>query len=134
MIFHAILAIAHLLAAAAWFGAMCYSAFILHPRAHWFFSNAADFEAFIATISHGARWKVLAALVLIGLTGAGFALISGARSATWRALHRCEISVLPCRSWFVRVRVLAAVAGPRARGSERNSTIFKRFFAVSPEQ
>jgi uncharacterized membrane protein len=86
MILHAILAIVHVLAAAGWFGAMCYSAFILHPRARRFFTNAADFEAFIATVSDGARWKVLGTLALIGLSGTGLTLLSGSRSPTWWVL------------------------------------------------
>lgn len=64
-----LLAIIHALAGAAWLGAMVYSLFVLHPRAHAYFAGDAEFEAFIATMSHGARWKVLLALGVIALTG-----------------------------------------------------------------
>jgi len=64
----------HLLAGAAWFGAMIYSLMVLHPRAKRFFDEDDEqFEALIATVSQGARWKVLAVLGVIG--GSGAALI-----------------------------------------------------------
>ena len=81
----ATLAIVHTLVAAAWFGAMFYSAFVLHPRARRFFESDRDFEDFIATVSHEARWKVLTALAVTGLTGAALALVGGpgTRSMSW---------------------------------------------------
>ena len=60
----------HVLAGVVWLGAMVYSFFVLHPRAHAYFPKDADFEVFIATMSRGARYPVLAALALIGLSGA----------------------------------------------------------------
>jgi uncharacterized membrane protein len=60
----------HVLAGAAWFGAMFYSLTVLHPRARRFFGDNAKFEDFIASISQGARWKVLGALGLIAVSGA----------------------------------------------------------------
>jgi len=69
VLLHAILAVIHSIAGAAWLGAMTYSLFVLHPRARAYFAGDAEFEAFIAAVSHGARWKVLLALGLIGLTG-----------------------------------------------------------------
>jgi uncharacterized membrane protein len=72
---NSILTILHVLAGAAWFGAMIYSFFLLHPRARAYFSRPTDFEAFIATVSHGARWKVLAGLGLIAVSGAGLMVL-----------------------------------------------------------
>ena len=67
-----LLACVHLLASAAWFGAMVYNLTILHPRARKFFGRDDEkFEDFVATISQGARWKVLSGLGLIAVTGIG---------------------------------------------------------------
>jgi uncharacterized membrane protein len=66
-----LLASIHLLASAAWFGAMVYNLTLLHPRARKFFApDDEKFEEFIATVSQGARWKVLGGLALIALSGA----------------------------------------------------------------
>jgi uncharacterized membrane protein len=70
----ALLAVIHVLAGAAWLGAMCYSFFVLHPRAHAYFEKQADFESFIAAVSHGARYWFLSALAVIALSGAGLLL------------------------------------------------------------
>jgi hypothetical protein len=64
-----VLLAAHVLAGAAWFGAMLYSLVVLHPRAKSFFRNPAQFEDFIATLAAGARWKVLGGCMFIALTG-----------------------------------------------------------------
>ena len=69
-----ILAAAHVLAGAAWFGAMLYSLTVLHPRARSFFGSPRQFEDFIAHLSAGARWKVLGGAAFIGLTGVGLLL------------------------------------------------------------
>lgn len=65
----------HVLVATAWFGAMFYSVTVLHPRAVPFFKKDTDFEAFITTVSAGARWKVLGACFLIAASGIGLAII-----------------------------------------------------------
>src|SRR5690242_18289593 len=85
---HSLLAPVHVLAGAAWFGAMFYSWFVLHPRAHRYFSRPTDFEAFIATVSQGARYSVLAALSLMGVTGLALVLLRWPEmhSVTWLIL------------------------------------------------
>jgi uncharacterized membrane protein len=83
-----VLALTHALAGAAWLGAMVYSFFVLHPGARAYFPKDADFEAFIATVSRGARYPVLAALALIGLSGAALVVVRWppALSLTWLVL------------------------------------------------
>jgi putative copper export protein len=71
-----ILAATHVLAGAAWFGAMLYSLTIVHPRARSFLGNPRQFEDFIAHLAAGARWKVLGGAALIGVTGLGLLLCS----------------------------------------------------------
>jgi len=93
---HAILAITHALAAAAWFGAMFYSFLVLHPRAHAYFQRETDFEAFITTVSHGARWKVLSCLGLIGITGVGLMAVHWwqPRQEAWLPLICAKVALL----------------------------------------
>ena len=93
---HSILAVLHALTGAVWLGAMCYSFFILHPRAHTFFTKEADFESFIATVSRGARWKVLGALGLIALSGAGLVVVRWPDpfSVTWLVLIGLKAALL----------------------------------------
>jgi uncharacterized membrane protein len=85
---HSLLAITHVLAGAAWLGAMFYSFFLLQPRAQAYFAKPAEFEDFIATVSHGARWKVIFGLAVIGGTGLGLVLLRwpGAEPSVWLGL------------------------------------------------
>ena len=72
-----VLASIHLLAGAGWFGAMCYSLFVMHPRARQFFGDDDEqFEAFISRLAQGARWKVVGVLILIAVSGAGLIFLS----------------------------------------------------------
>lgn len=89
-------AVLHVLSGAAWLGAMAYSFFILHPRARAYFADLAAFESFMVAVSHGARWKVLGALGLLGLSG-GVLLGARARqplSAVWLALMGVKLALL----------------------------------------
>jgi hypothetical protein len=72
-----IFASAHVLAGAAWFGAMLYSLMVLHPRARSFFVSSRQFEEFIVHIAAGARWKVLSGMAFVALTGIGLLLLPG---------------------------------------------------------
>lgn len=69
-------AIVHTLAGAAWFGAMFYSLMVLQPKAKAYFENDPKFEDFIATISRGARWKVLSAFAIVLLSGVALILLA----------------------------------------------------------
>jgi hypothetical protein len=54
-----------------------YSFTVLHPRSRVFFKNEDELEEFTATLAQGARWKVLAGLSIIAISGV--ALIALAR-------------------------------------------------------
>lgn len=86
----------HVVVAAAWFGAMFYSLTVLHPRAAAFFEKDVDFEAFITTVSDGARWKVLAACFLIAASGIGLAIINWRSPVplTWLVLIGLKLGLL----------------------------------------
>lgn len=73
----ALLLVVHGLVAGVWLGAMCYSAFVVQPRARAYFAQPEEFEAFVASVSQGARWKVLLAMALLGGSGALLLLVPG---------------------------------------------------------
>jgi hypothetical protein len=66
----------HVLATSAWFGAMLYRLVVLQPRAMLYFDRPEEFENFIAVVSDGARWKVLAVAGLSALSGVGIAVVT----------------------------------------------------------
>lgn len=111
-------AVVHTLTGALWLGAMAYSFFLLQPRARVYFSDPAAFESFMATVSHGTRWKVLGALGL--LAGSGGILMAERwrepRAVAWLVLIGLKTAlVLAATALFVYVswrlwpaRVLAA--------------------------
>jgi putative copper export protein len=90
---HWIVAAAHVLAGAAWFGAMLYSLMVLHPRARSFFRSPGQFEEFIAYLAAGARWKVLGGAAFIALTGVGLLLLpaAGETSTAWYACIAAKV-------------------------------------------
>lgn len=67
----------HVLGGGIWVGVMVFSIFVLHPRAEQYFKRDADFEDFIFTVVHGARWKVVAGMVGILASGVGLSLWPG---------------------------------------------------------
>jgi uncharacterized membrane protein len=73
---HTLLAVAHALSSAAWFGAMFYSLTVMQPRAKRFFASDAEFEEFVATVAQGARWSVLAAFAFVAITGVGLIVVA----------------------------------------------------------
>jgi putative copper export protein len=102
-----ILASAHLLAGAAWFGAMFYSLMVLHPRAGRFFgADDEKFESFISILAQGARWKVLSALGLIALTGAAMIPLTESHSTN----HWKEIILAKVILWLMAVGIFCRVS------------------------
>jgi hypothetical protein len=95
MLLYSFLAVVHTLAGAVWLGALAYSFFLLHPRAHVYFQKEPDFEAFIATVSHGARWKVLGGLGVIALSGLALCMARWPTplSVAWLALVGAKVAV-----------------------------------------
>ncbi len=61
----AMLLLLHVLAGAAWFGSIFYSLFVLYPRLPRHFAAIEDRERFLLTLSHGARWNMVAAMTLV---------------------------------------------------------------------
>jgi len=67
----------HVLGGGVWVGVMVFSIFVLHPRAEQYFERDTDFEDFIFTVVHGARWKVFAGVMAILLSGVGLSVWPG---------------------------------------------------------
>lgn len=86
MLFAAGLTILHVLAGAVLLGAMLYSLTVVQPRARAYFTRPEEFEEFTAFVSRGARWRVVAALAIIGLSGAAVATTVGRVSTAWTVL------------------------------------------------
>ena len=75
---------AHVLAGAAWFGAMFYSLVVLYPRSRKFFKSPREFEEFVAYLANGARWKVLGGAAFVALTGVGLLFLTSSQpSDVW---------------------------------------------------
>lgn len=130
----ALLAVAHTLAGAAWFGAMFYSLSVLQPRALRYFAKPKEFETFIATLSQGARWTVLAAFGIVGLSGIGLAVVHGEDvSPLWLLLMGLKVAIfvtafalfvhVSWRLWPARVLALPNEIPHFQRTSRRLATI-----------
>lgn len=87
----------HVLGGGVWVGAMVFSIFVLHPRAEQYFERDADFESFIFTVVHGARWKVFAGVVAILLSGIGLSVWPGHAIASddsmWLTLYILKLAL-----------------------------------------
>jgi hypothetical protein len=71
----AALMLLHALAAAGWFGSIFYSVFVLYPRVSRHFDTMAERERLLMGLSHGARWHMIAAMSVVGLSGLGLFLM-----------------------------------------------------------
>jgi uncharacterized membrane protein len=88
----AALLLLHVLAGAAWFGSIFYSIFVLYPRLARHFTDIAERERFLLTLSHGARWHMVAAMSLVALSGVGL-LLMPASAMTWPRLTLIGIKI-----------------------------------------
>jgi hypothetical protein len=64
-----VVAMAHLVSAAAWFGALVYRTFFVDPKARRFLGGGGEYERFSLDLAHGMRGVVLLALLTCGLSG-----------------------------------------------------------------
>src|SRR5262245_15698980 len=106
-------AVGHVLAGAAWFGSMFYSLTVLQPRAARFFATPGQFEEFIAVVSAGARWKVLAAFAFVAVTGLALLVLGrpGPVSSLWWALVGAKLGLFLAALavfWYVSWRLWPA--------------------------
>lgn len=84
----------HVLGGGVWIGAMVFSVFVLHPRAERFFQRSSEFEDFVFHVVHGARWKVLAGIAAIVLSGGALAWARSPAASPWPSLVAAKIGLL----------------------------------------
>jgi hypothetical protein len=66
-----IFAVVHLTIAATWLGSMAYSLNVVQPKVARFFADDQRREEFLVTLAHGNRWRVVALIGALLVTGAG---------------------------------------------------------------
>lgn len=84
----------HVVGGGVWIGAMVFSVFVLHPRAERYFASASEFEDFIFSVVHGARYKVLAGVAAIVLSGAALVAFDPGAAGPWRWLVALKVALL----------------------------------------
>jgi uncharacterized membrane protein len=120
-LWHAAVALVHVIGGGVWIGAVGFNVFVLHPRAERFFAAPGQFEEFVFTVVSGMRWWVVAGIAM--LAGAGLELVR-LRGLSFDALMLAKIglllattvlfAVLSWRMWPARV-----LAVPRELGQLR---------------
>lgn len=95
----------HVLAAAAWFGSMFYSLVVLYPRLSRAFADIVERERFLLTLSQGARWHMVAAITLVGVSGIGMAFLPREHvSSAWLIVMGIKLALLlACAGFFWRI-------------------------------
>jgi hypothetical protein len=79
----AVLLAVHVVTGVGWLGAMGYSLFLVQPKAARFFGTDDDrHEEFLITLAHGNRWRVVALLAALALSGVGLSAL-GHHGAGW---------------------------------------------------
>src|SRR5262245_41034747 len=76
---------AHLLSAAAWFGALVYRTFFVDPKALQFFARGREFESYSLHLADGMRYGVLLALLTSGASGFALLGMRWGDDALWQA-------------------------------------------------
>jgi hypothetical protein len=95
---------------------MFYSHLVVQRRGRAFFEKPTDYEALVATLSHGGRWLVLGAFATLGLTGAALLLVARVAPALWpwvaakTVLFLAALALFAHISWRMRPARLFATA------------------------
>jgi hypothetical protein len=107
---------------AVWLGSMVYSLGVAQPRIGRLFGDPAKAEEVYRELAAGNRWRVVAMIAFLGLSGAALLLSDGDggsdRTATWWALIAAKVGLLIAaaggfwwvswRGWPARVFALPA--------------------------
>ena len=89
-----LLALTHTGVGAVWLGAMVYSLGVVQPRVGRLFGDPAKAEDVYRELAAGNRWRVVAMIVLLGLSGAGLVVTAGDRGAAWWVLVAAKVVLL----------------------------------------
>lgn len=121
-----LLLLAHVAVGALWLGAMVYSLFIVQPAVARAQPEPARAEELYRELGAGNRWKVVALIVVLAVSGGGLALVESGDSAGWWVVVTVKVALLfaasvlfwwvSWRGWPRRVFALPAeIAGEQAR-------------------
>ena len=100
-----VVAMAHLVSAAAWFGALVYRTFFVDPKALRFLGGGREYERFSLDLAHRMRGVVLLALVTCGLSGFVLAGLRWNPAGGWLTLVAGKAGL-----WAVAFAVFAYVS------------------------
>jgi uncharacterized membrane protein len=117
----AVLSFTHISATIGWLGGVFFILFYVHPKSREYFDRDRDLDSFLTVLAHGARWHVLAALVAIGLSGAGLVALDGHFDATGiaflgnKVLALASATAVFCfETWYLWPRRVFATAAELA--------------------
>lgn len=92
---------------AVWLGSMVYSLGVVQPRIGRLFPDPAKAEDVYRELAAGNRWRVVAMIVLLGLSGAALPLDPGDRDTWWWVLIAAKAVLLLAAAagfWWVSWR------------------------------
>ena len=78
-----VVTLVHVGVATLWFGSMAYSLFVVQPRLARALADPVRAEDVYRELAAGNRWRVVGLIAVLGLTGAGLALVHDGRTAAW---------------------------------------------------
>jgi hypothetical protein len=120
-----LLALIHSGIGAVWLGSMVYSLGVVQPRIGRLFPDPAKAEDVYRELAAGNRWRVVALIAFLGLSGAALLVDAGGRTSTWWALIAAKAGLLAVaaalfwwvswRGWPARVFALPAELPPLQR-------------------
>ncbi|GAA1039046.1 hypothetical protein GCM10009557_56670 [Virgisporangium ochraceum] len=118
---------------AVWLGSMVYSLGVVQPRIGRLFGDPAKAEDVYRELAAGNRWRVVAMIVFLGLSGAALILGGGDRTTTWWALIAAKVALLLAaaalfwwvswRGWPARVFALPEELAPLQRRFRRTAIV-----------
>jgi uncharacterized membrane protein len=94
------LLVLHLTLAAIWMGAMGYSLTVVQPKVDRFFPDEEKREEFLLLLAHGNRWKVVALIAALMLTGVALAFDVSA----WYTISVVLYGIAAVIFWYVSWR------------------------------
>lgn len=94
----------HLLLCAVWFGSMTYSLAVVQPAARDVFADDGEREAFLVRLAAGNRWRVVALVGAIAVTGLGWWWAGGRDETIVQAVRAVALTIAACLFWYVSWR------------------------------
>jgi hypothetical protein len=86
--------LAHLGMGAIWLGGMTYSLFVVAPRAVRVLPEPGRVEELYRELAAGNRWRVVALIAALAVTGAGLVLVADGRTTAWWVVVAAKTALL----------------------------------------